>query len=186
MRLTDLGDFVQATRHAISYPHRRDLARGERLAHAFEGANAAAREMARPDRCRTALPAALRRSDRQRGGARRSSRPVADRLRACARFLDGHGFLEVETPTLQPLYGGAAARPFTTHSQRARPDLLPAHRRRALPEAADRRRLRARLRDLQGLPQRGDRPQPQARVHACSSSTRPTPTTERSWRWSRS
>jgi lysyl-tRNA synthetase, class II len=31
------------------------------------------------------------------------------------RFLDGHGFLEVETPTLQPVYGGAAARPFTTH-----------------------------------------------------------------------
>jgi lysyl-tRNA synthetase, class II len=31
------------------------------------------------------------------------------------RFLDSHGFVEVETPTLQPLYGGAAARPFTTH-----------------------------------------------------------------------
>ena len=30
-------------------------------------------------------------------------------------FLDDHGFLEVETPILQPLYGGAAARPFTTH-----------------------------------------------------------------------
>jgi len=30
------------------------------------------------------------------------------------RFLDGRGYLEVETPTLQPLYGGAAARPFTT------------------------------------------------------------------------
>ena len=30
-------------------------------------------------------------------------------------FLDGRGFLEVETPTLQPVYGGAAAQPFTTH-----------------------------------------------------------------------
>jgi len=30
-------------------------------------------------------------------------------------FLDGLGFLEVETPVLQPLYGGAAARPFITH-----------------------------------------------------------------------
>ncbi|UCC25388.1 MAG: lysine--tRNA ligase, partial [Gemmatimonadales bacterium] len=30
------------------------------------------------------------------------------------RFLDDEGFLEVETPALQPLYGGAAARPFVT------------------------------------------------------------------------
>lgn len=30
-------------------------------------------------------------------------------------FLDGLGFLEVETPILQPVYGGAAARPFVTH-----------------------------------------------------------------------
>jgi lysyl-tRNA synthetase, class II len=29
--------------------------------------------------------------------------------------LDGDGFVEVETPVLQPLYGGAMARPFTTH-----------------------------------------------------------------------
>lgn len=30
-------------------------------------------------------------------------------------FLDGEGFLEVETPILQPLYGGAEAKPFVTH-----------------------------------------------------------------------
>ncbi len=30
-------------------------------------------------------------------------------------FLDGKGYLEVETPVLQPLYGGAAAVPFQTH-----------------------------------------------------------------------
>jgi lysyl-tRNA synthetase, class II len=30
-------------------------------------------------------------------------------------FLDGKGYLEVETPVLQPLYGGAAALPFRTH-----------------------------------------------------------------------
>jgi lysyl-tRNA synthetase class 2 len=30
------------------------------------------------------------------------------------RFLDARGYLEVETPVLQPVYGGAAARPFTT------------------------------------------------------------------------
>jgi lysyl-tRNA synthetase class 2 len=33
---------------------------------------------------------------------------------AIRRYLDGRDFLEVETPVLQPLYGGAAARPFMT------------------------------------------------------------------------
>lgn len=41
---------------------------------------------------------------------RRRARLVSD----IRRFLDGHGYLEVETPVLQPLYGGAFARPFVT------------------------------------------------------------------------
>ena len=36
-------------------------------------------------------------------------------LRSVRDTLDRHGFLEVETPLLQPLHGGAAARPFATH-----------------------------------------------------------------------
>ncbi len=44
-------------------------------------------------------------------------------IKALRDFLDGEGMLEVETPVLQPLYGGAAARPFSTHHNQLRQDL---------------------------------------------------------------
>lgn len=36
-------------------------------------------------------------------------------IRAIQHYLDGQGMIEVETPVLQPILGGAAARPFVTH-----------------------------------------------------------------------
>ncbi len=56
-------------------------------------------------------------------GVREVFRTRAHLIRALRTFMDSHGFLEVETPILQPIYGGAAARPFVTHHNQLKQDL---------------------------------------------------------------
>ncbi len=54
---------------------------------------------------------------------RRIFRARAAVIRSLREFLDSHDFLEVETPILQPIYGGAAARPFVTFHNQLKQDL---------------------------------------------------------------
>src|SRR6266576_1011603 len=48
--------------------------------------------------------------------SRRDFKVRARMVASVRRYLDGHGFVEVETPVLQPRYGGALADPFVTRS----------------------------------------------------------------------
>ena len=102
-------------RRGAAQPPRRAVAARRRLPGARQGAAPAARQAPRPDRRGDALPPARARPDRQRGRAQAVRRTAPASSRRCARYLDDEGFIEVETPVLQPLYGGALARPFTTH-----------------------------------------------------------------------
>ena len=45
-------------------------------------------------------------------------------IQAIREYLSANGYYEVETPVLQPIYGGAAARPFTTHHNTLHMDLF--------------------------------------------------------------
>jgi len=131
--LFDLGDFAQATGtlfrtragevtlHVADFAmlakaisplpaSKEEVVDGKRVVHsAFDNPEARYRQRYAD----LAVNPQVRRIFRQRAGV----------VRALQTFLDSRGFLEVETPMLQPTYGGAAARPFITHHNQLHQDL---------------------------------------------------------------
>ena len=95
---------------------RRNQRRGRRADHAQQGAAQPAREVARAGRCRDPLPPALSRSDGQCRDAPGLPDPQPGRSPRCGAIWMRKGFVEVETPVLQPIAGGGSARPFATES----------------------------------------------------------------------
>ncbi|MDO5076880.1 lysine--tRNA ligase [Corynebacterium sp.] len=110
----DLGDFVSVTGRVIS------SRRGELSVMASEWVMAAKslrplpvahKEMSEDTRVRQRYTDLIMREQ-----ARTNAMTRVKVMRALRRHLEGEGFVEVETPMLQTLHGGAAARPFETHS----------------------------------------------------------------------
>src|SRR3954453_14340158 len=111
----DLGDIIgaegtaMATRRggelSLGIDHWRLLAKSLRPPpHTFHGREATETRFRRRELDLTA-------NEESREAFRTRARAVSE----IRRWFDEHGFIEVETPVLQPLYGGALARPFTTH-----------------------------------------------------------------------
>ena len=153
--------------------------RGARAQHA-----AAAGHVPRAHRRRAALPQALPRPAHERGDARDFVTRARVVTRGPARPSTG-GLRRGRDAGAAAALRRRVRAPVRHASQRARRRPLPPDRDRALPQAAHRRRPRARLRARQGLPQRGRLVQAQPRVHDARvvRGVRRLPTTR--WRGSR-
>jgi len=129
----DLGDFIQAsgtmfrTRRGEVTLYVKDF---KMLAKALRPLPAAKDEMVGGEVVRHATLSDPETRYRQRyvdlavnPDVRQIFRTRAATIRTLRRFLDDHDFVEVETPVLQPIYGGAAARPFVTHHNQLHQDL---------------------------------------------------------------
>jgi len=115
IRLLDLGDFIQVTGFLFR------TRTGERTLHVRQYRILAKGLRPLPEKFHGLEDIEIRQRKRyldliaNGDEARRVFVIRARTITAMRRYLDDHGFLEVETPILQPLYGGATARPFITH-----------------------------------------------------------------------
>src|SRR2546425_4625734 len=114
LKLLDIGDFVQVRGFLFV------TTRGERTLHVREFHILAKGLRPLPEKYHGLEDVEIRQRKRYldliaNDEARQVFVTRARIITAIRRYLDEHGFLEVETPILQPLYGGATARPFITH-----------------------------------------------------------------------
>jgi lysyl-tRNA synthetase class 2 len=120
-RLVDLGDHVGVTGEVIT-SRRGELSvlaqRWEMTAKALRPLPVAHKPLSEEARVRQRYVDLIVRPQ-----ARQMVRTRAAAVRSLRDALHGQGFIEVETPMLQLLHGGAAARPFVTHSNALSTDL---------------------------------------------------------------
>ncbi len=115
LKLLDIGDFIQARGYLFR------TQRGERTLHVREYHILAKGLRPLPEKYHGLEDVEIRQRKRYldliaNGEEARNIFMIRSRtITAMRRYLDEHGFIEVETPILQPLYGGATARPFITH-----------------------------------------------------------------------
>ena len=159
-----LGDWVGRHRRGHDHPAGRAVGAGRRLDAAGRGPPPVPRQVARPDRPRHPLPPALRRPVGHRRGPRHlpPAQPGGQPPPPLAR---GPGLRRGGDADLPPHPRRGPGQALRHPPQRPRHRPLPAHRPRALPEAAGGGRLREGVRDRAGVPQRGHLAPPQPRVH---------------------
>ncbi|MGH2493766.1 MAG: lysine--tRNA ligase [Ktedonobacteraceae bacterium] len=115
IRLLDIGDFISARGHLFT------TRTGERTLHIHEYHILAKGLRPLPEKYHGLEDVEIRQRKRYldliaNGEEARNIFRIRSRtISAMRSYLNAQGFIEVETPILQPLYGGATARPFITH-----------------------------------------------------------------------